>query len=162
MSEVVYFELAEDALPLELPLMACPVPAGFPSPADGYSDQTLDLHRYLFERPASTFLAQVTGDSMLGAGINPDDFIVVNRAITPVDGHIVVAVVEGEHTVKRLRQENGRMWLEAANERYPALELPDDYRFEIWGVVTHVIHPFMKKKTPVAAWANQPRKWSPS
>ncbi|GAA4005022.1 hypothetical protein GCM10022408_16030 [Hymenobacter fastidiosus] len=146
MNDLVFYPPVKAAQLTRLPVFTCPVPAGFPSPADGQADEMLDLHQYLFKQPASTFMARVTGDSMLGAGIHPDDFIVVNRAVSPVDGHVVVAVAGGEHTVKRLRQEPGRTWLEAANDRYPPLELHQDSDLRIWGVVTHVIHPLFKKR----------------
>jgi DNA polymerase V len=151
MSELVFYPPVKASQLAKLPVLTCPVPAGFPSPADGQADEILDLHEYLFKQPASTFMARVTGESMLGAGIHPDDFIVVNRAITPLDGHVVVAVVDGEHTVKRLRQEPGHVWLEAANDQYPPLEIPAESELRIWGVVTHVIHPLFKKR-PGAVW----------
>ncbi|MCC2548637.1 translesion error-prone DNA polymerase V autoproteolytic subunit [Hymenobacter sp. BT175] len=138
--------LPAELLALKLPFYTCLIPAGFPSPAEDYEEQPLDLNRYLFTHPASTFLARITGDSMTGAGIHPGDIITVDRAIAPADGHIVVAVVDGEHTVKRLRRRHGRVWLEAENDRYPALELLADSRLDIWGVVTHVIHSFVSRK----------------
>ncbi|SNC66757.1 DNA polymerase V [Hymenobacter gelipurpurascens] len=127
-------------LPMELPLYGCPVPAGFPSPADDHQEEPLDLTRHLFRNPASTFLARVAGDSMTGIGIHPGDLIAVDRALWATDGSIVVAVVEGEHTLKRLRQQGKRRWLEAENKNYAPLEVPAETAFEVWGVVTHVIH----------------------
>lgn len=138
---LAYSVPAAELLPVELPLYGCPVPAGFPSPADDHQqDPSFDLKSHLFRNPASTFLARVIGDSMTGAEIHPGDLIAVDRAIAPRDGHVVVAVLEGEHTVKRLRIRGPRVYLEAANERYPTLELLPGTQLEVWGVVTHVVH----------------------
>ncbi|SHK86109.1 LexA family protein [Hymenobacter psychrotolerans] len=124
MSTAILYRIpAQQLSPAVLPLYACPVPAGFPSPADDQQDPPLDLTQHLFRNPASTFLARIAGDSMTGAGIHPGDLIAVDRALTACDGSIVVAVIDGEHTVKRLRLQRGRAWLEAENERYAPLEL---------------------------------------
>jgi DNA polymerase V len=100
-------------------LVACCQPV-FPNrPTDDHADAPLDLTRLLFRHPASTFLACVSGNSMVGTGIHPGDLVAVDRARRPADGSIVVAVVEGEHTIKRLRQCEGLTWPEAENSRYP-------------------------------------------
>lgn len=156
MSAVLIYDFPLESLYLELPFYACPVPAGFPASADDSQEAALDLTRHLFSNPAATFLARVTGDSMTGAGIQPGDLIAVDRAITPTDGHIVVAVVDGEHTLKRLRCKGTRIWLEAENENYPALELLADSRLDVWGVVTHVIHSLVTRKSALA-WPLPPR-----
>ena len=127
-----------------LPLFACPVPAGFASPADDHLDAPLDLTRHLFRHPASTFLARVSGDSMTGAGIHPGDLVAVDRALRAGNGSIVVAVVEGEHTIKRLQLRGGQPWLVAENARYPPLPITADSGLVVWGVVTHVIHALEK------------------
>ena len=124
----------------ELPLFGCPIPAGFPSPADDHLDAPLDLTRHLFRNPASTFLARVSGDSMTGVGIHPGDLVAVDRALRAGHGSIVVAVVEGEHTIKRLQVRAGQPWLVAENARYPPVPVNPDTGLVVWGVVTHVIH----------------------
>ena len=124
----------------ELPLFGCSIPAGFPSPADDHLDAPLDLARHLFRNPASTFLARVSGDSMVGAGIHPGDLVAVDRALRAGHGSIVVAVVEGEHTIKRLQLRDGQPWLVAENARYPPLAITHDAGLVVWGVVTHVVH----------------------
>lgn len=131
----------------ELPLFGCPVPAGFPSPADDHLDAPFDLTRYLFRHPASTFLARVSGDSMTGAGIHPGDLVAVDRALRAGDGSIVVAVVEGEHTIKRLQLRAGEPWLVAENARYPPLAVDREAGLTVWGVVTHVIHALADEKS---------------
>jgi len=124
----------------EVPLFGCPVPAGFPSPADDHLDAPFDLTRFLFRHPASTFLARVSGDSMIGAGIHPGDLVAVDRALQPKHGSIVVAVVEGEHTIKRLQQRAGQYWLVAENPRYAPMPVGPEAELRVWGVITHVIH----------------------
>ena len=126
---------------LELPLYATKVAAGFPSPADDYVEGTLDLNEYLVKRPAATFFVRVTGDSMIGAGIHPGDILIVDRSLEPVDGKIVIAVLDGELTVKRLRRRDGVVYLVAENEHYPLIAISEEMDFMIWGVVTSVIHP---------------------
>jgi len=125
------------ALPLVLEL----VPAGFPSPADDYIEGGLDLNQHLIKHPAATFFVRVTGDSMIGAGIHSGDLLVVDRALHPADGNVVIAAVNGELTVKRLRKKNGTLLLVAENSAYSPLTISEGTAFEVWGVVTNVIHP---------------------
>ena len=117
------------------------VAAGFPSPADDYLEAGVDLNRQLIARPLSTFVLQVSGDSMTGAGIHDGDLLVVDRSLDPRPGRVVVAVLDGAFTLKRLTRHRGRLRLEAANPAYPALELHRCGDVQIWGVAIHVIHP---------------------
>jgi len=114
--------------------------AGFPSPADDYIEGKLDLNAYLVRHPSATFFVRVAGDSMIEAGIHDGDILVVDRAVRSRSGHVVVAVLDGEFTVKRLRLTAGRVVLQPANPVYPAIEVAEEADFEIWGVVTAVIH----------------------
>jgi DNA polymerase V len=123
-----------------LPVFLGRLPAGFPSPADDYLEGRLDLNRHLIRHPAATFFVRVTGDSMIGAGIHSGDLLVVDRSLEPVDRNVVVAVVDGELTVKRLFKQDGVLRLLAENQRYPPIEITGHQTFEIWGVVTNVIH----------------------
>ncbi len=125
---------------LELPLLLESVPAGFPSPAEDYIDKHLDLNEHLVRHPASTFFVRATGESMAGASIQPGDILVVDRALQPVSGRVVIAAVDGELTVKRLRVRGGRVFLEPANPSFKSLEVSPESDFEVWGVVTYVIH----------------------
>lgn len=125
---------------LSLPLMLCRVQAGFPSPADDYVEQALDLNEHLVHNPPATYFIRATGDSMEGAGIRPGDLLVVDRSLDPRPGLIVIASVQGEYTVKLLERRASRMWLAPANPRYAAIEITQDSDLEIWGVVTYVIH----------------------
>lgn len=125
---------------LPLPLFTGKVAAGFPSPADDYVDKTLDLNELLVQKPAATFFARAQGDSMLGAGIHPNDILVIDRSIEAVPGKIVVCALNGELTVKRLTKDGERWKLQAENSAYPDIPIHDNLELVIWGVVTNVIH----------------------
>ncbi|HQP31780.1 MAG TPA: translesion error-prone DNA polymerase V autoproteolytic subunit [Deltaproteobacteria bacterium] len=125
---------------LEVPLFTAGVSAGFPSPADDFIDRSLDLNEYLIKHPAATFFVRVEGSSMIGSGIHPGDILIVDKALEPYDGSIVIAVVNGEFTVKRFKRERGRCWLIPENPAYAPIEIVGDMQLEVWGVVTYVIH----------------------
>jgi DNA polymerase V len=122
------------------PLFMVPVAAGFPAPAEDYIEAQLDLNQYLIRHQAATFFVRASGDSMIGAGIHSGDLLVVDRAIQPTDGSVVIAVVNGELTVKRLFKKGDRLQLLAENEQYAPLEINEHTEFQIWGVVTNSIH----------------------
>lgn len=126
---------------MHLPLFANKVAAGFPSPADDYVEKSLDLNELLVQKPAATFFVRVQGDSMLDAGIHPNDMLVVDRSLKPISGKIVICAVNGELTVKRLMLENEQWKLRAENPAYPDIPLTEDLETVFWGTVTHVIHP---------------------
>jgi DNA polymerase V len=119
------------------------VPAGFPSPAGDYEEQRLDLNKHLVNNPAATFFVRVAGDSMVGAGIHHGDLLVVDRSLEPRDKSVVIAVLNGELTVKRIRLKCGKIILEPENPDYVSQEITADTAFEVWGVVTSVIHRFV-------------------
>jgi DNA polymerase V len=121
------------------PLMCSSAPCGFPSPADDYLDRPLDFNELLIENPAATFAVRVDGDSMIGAGIFPGDIAVVNRARTAVDGSVVLALVDGEFTIKRYRRRGVRCWLQPENSAFEDLEIADGMTFEVWGVISRCI-----------------------
>jgi len=134
--------LCPHAMPLRvhIPLFTGKVAAGFPSPADDYVEKTLDLNELLVQRPAATFFVRAQGESMLGAGIHPNDILVVDRLIEPVSGKIVICALDGELTVKRLERENERWKLKAENPAYTDIVIHEELDMIIWGVVTNVIH----------------------
>lgn len=125
---------------LALPLFTEGVAAGFPSPADDYIDRPLDLHEHLVEHPAATFFVRASGTSMERAGIHDGDLLVVDRAVQPRDGHVVIAAVHGELTVKRLRQRRGRVHLVADGDGFPPLAVTEAMDLRVWGVCRYVIH----------------------
>ncbi len=122
------------------PLFLSNVSAGFPSPADDYIDRQLDLNEYLITNPAATFFVRVAGDSMIEAGINNNDILIVDRSLEPVSGKIVIAVINGELTVKRLFKSASSCLLIAENPDYPDIEINKEMELEIWGVATCAIH----------------------
>lgn len=127
--------------PHRLPLYEHKVAAGFLSPAEDYVDTALDLNEYLIKNPATTFYVRVEGDSMIGAGIHPDDLLMVDRGLSPQHGNIVIAVVNAELTVKRLSLgPQNSVSLVPENDKYPVVTLKEGMDFRIWGVVTNVIH----------------------
>lgn len=123
---------------LQLPLFVSKVSAGFPSPAQDYVEQTLDLNELCIKRPAATFFVRVEGESMIEAGIFHNDILVVDRSVTPVHGDIVVAQVDGEFTVKELCLKP-RLMLIPRNGAYQPICLANDNELQIFGVVTNVI-----------------------
>lgn len=125
---------------IALPLFTGKVAAGFPSPADDYVEKTLDLNELLVQKPAATFFVRAQGESMLGAGIHPNDILVVDRSIEPVPGKIVICALNGELTVKRLERNNEQWQLKAENPAYPDIVIHEELEMVIWGVVTNVIH----------------------
>lgn len=125
---------------LARPLFLSTVAAGFPSPADDYIDRELDLNDYLIANPAATFFVRVAGDSMVEAGIRHDDILVVDRALEPRSGRIVIAIIDRELTVKRFIQNGECCHLIAENPDYPDIELSDGMDLEVWGVVTWAVH----------------------
>jgi len=122
------------------PLFLSKVPAGFPSPADDYIEDGLDLNEHLIKHKAATFFVRVSGDSMTGAGIHDGDLLIVDRALEAQDKSVVIAVVNGEFTVKRIKKNNGRVWLMPENENFRPMEMKEGSELEVWGVVTNVIH----------------------
>ena len=129
------------------PLMASPVAAGFPSPAEQYIESPLDLNELLAHRPAATFFVRAAGDSMIGAGIRPGEILVVDRSIDARDGSIVIACVDNEFTVKFLRSDGERWFLEAANRKYRPITFSEGMELRIFGVVTAVVHQFVTRTT---------------
>ena len=124
------------------PLFTFGVSAGFPSPAEDHIDRKLDLNEMLIQHPVATFFVRVAGESMKDAGINHGDILVVDRSLEAVSGKIVIAIVNGELTVKRFVQNHTSCQLVAANSNYPPVEITEDTDFSVWGVVTSVIHQF--------------------
>ena len=122
------------------PVFSTPVSAGFPSPADDYIEAQLNLNQHLIKHPSATFFLRVSGQSMIGAGIHHGDLLIVDRAVEPQDGKIVIAVIDGELTVKRISQQAHKLFLMPENDEFDPVEVRESAEFSIWGVVTTVIH----------------------
>ncbi len=122
------------------PLVESLIKAGFPSPADDPVETSLNLHELMVKKPAATFFIRVAGDSMKEAGILDGDILVVDRSISQVENKVVVARINDEFTVKRLKKIEQRYVLFPENPAYPPLVIPEGADFEVWGVVTYAIH----------------------
>lgn len=129
----------EARCPLTIPLMLFPASCGFPSPADDYLDAPLDFNELLVANPAATFAVKIAGDSMKNAGIFPGDVAIVDRSLTAWNGCIVVALLDGEFTVKRYRLTAGGIVLEPENRKYQPIPVGEDADFQVWGVVRNTI-----------------------
>lgn len=125
---------------ITLPLYSSPVKAGFPSPAEDLIETKIDLNDILISHPSSTFMVRVEGNSMIEAGINSGDIIVVDKAIEAKNGDIVVAVVDGDFTVKIIHIQGGGITLIPANPGFEPIHIRDGMDFAVWGVVTYIIH----------------------
>jgi DNA polymerase V len=134
----------------KLPLYLSPVSAGFPSPAEDFLEGELDLNEYLIRKPAATFHVRAVGDSMVGAGILSGDVLVVDRSIDPqsYNGQIVIAILNGELTVKRLQIDRDSIRLLPENALYSPIEITDCIDFEVWGVVIGVVRKCSPKSLP--------------
>ena len=123
-----------------IPAFMSPVQAGFPSPADDYEENKLDLNALVIKHPTATFFVRVEGESMADADIHSGDILVVDRSLEASNGKIVIAVVNGEFTVKRFVTNSSGTFLVPENPNYPTLKIEEGSEFQIWGVVTFVIH----------------------
>lgn len=123
-----------------LPLFLEGISAGFPSPSDDYIEKYLDLNELVVKHPSATFFVRVEGNSMEGAGIFSGDILVVDRSIAPAHGQIIVALLNGEFTVKRLLINGNEVRLAPENGSYKTIKVKPESQFQVWGVVTYVIH----------------------
>ena len=124
----------------EIPLFLPKIAAGFPSPAEDYIDKPLDLNEYLIKHPSATFFVRVEGDSMINAGIHHGDILIVDRALEPAHKKIIVAVINGELTVKRMHKIKDTLYLIPENDTFKTITVTEEMDFQVWGVVAHVIH----------------------
>ena len=124
----------------QIPLMNSAVAAGFPSPAEDHLDLPIDLNKYLEKNPAATFYVRVDGDSMDEADIHQGDILIVDRSESYGTGSVVLAVLNGEFTVKKLIKKGNELYLESSNSAYAPIKIEIETDFKVWGVVTYVIH----------------------
>lgn len=134
--------LPENKSAKELSLINENISAGFPSPAEDYVDQILDLNEYMIKNLSTTFLIRVSGDSMINAGIYNGDILVVDRSLEPANNKIIIGVIDGEFLVKRIIKKSGKLFLQAENDMFKPIEINSDSDFKVWGVVTFAIHKF--------------------
>jgi len=128
-----------------IPLLNDSVSAGFPSPADDYTEEHIDLNEHLISNPFSTFFLRVKGESMINAGIKDEDLIIVDKSLVAKPGDIVIAMIDGEFTIKRLSMKNDELYLKAENHNYPDFSFKNhiDVDVQIWGVVLYSIHRYL-------------------
>ncbi len=138
---------------LELPYASGGIQAGFPSPAQDYISESIDLNRELIEHPAATFFARVRGDSMADEGITEDDILVIDRSIEPEHGDLAVCCLDGEFTLKRLCfASNKRLLLMPSNRRYRPIEISPERSFSVWGIVLYTIKPNRRRRLGSEQW----------
>jgi DNA polymerase V len=129
---------------IEIQVYSTKVPAGFPSPADGYMDIKMDLNKYLIKHPASTFCFWVEGHSMTEVGIFDGDLLIVDCSLSPLNNDIILGVIDGEFTVKQIQKINDKLYLQPKNKDYKPLEINEYMNFQIRGIVIKAIHNFRK------------------
>ena len=139
MDEIKISEVRPDETSSGLQFFEGRVQAGFPSPAQGEYADCIDLNRALITNPAATFCARVIGNSMVDAGINEGDLLIIDRSLTPRDGNIAMCFIDGDFTVKRLSVRDDGIFLTPANAAYPEIPVSEDSNFQVWGVVSHII-----------------------
>ena len=127
----------------KIPLLTDSVSAGFPSPADDYTEENIDLNEHLISNPFSTFFLRVKGESMINAGIKDKDLIIVDKSLIAKPGDIVIAMIDGEFTIKRLSIKNNELYLKAENHNYPDFRFKNHIDVQIWGVVIYSIHSYL-------------------
>lgn len=135
------FYSADLSTELDLPFATEGIRAGFPSPAQDYMTDSIDLNKELVLHPATTFYARAVGNSMTGFGISDGDLLVIDKSIEPVDGDIVVAFIDGEFTLKKIMKDENdcNLWLVPGNEDYPPIKITEENDFIVWGVLTYNI-----------------------
>lgn len=130
----------------ELPYVEGGIQAGFPSPAQDFINETIDLNKELINHPAATFYGRVVGDSMIKEGIEEGDVLIIDRSLEPHNKDLVVCCIDGEFTLKRIQVESNKVWLIPSNELFDPILVTQDNQFSIWGVVTYVIKKYRRPR----------------
>ena len=139
-NEIINFRKSKKT---KIKLYATSISAGFPSPAEDHMDISLDINEYLVKHPSSTFYIYVRGDSMIDSGIFDGDLLIVDRSLEVKSNSVVVAVIDGDFTVKKIKKDSGNLYLIPQNKKYKPILLENNMDFQIWGIVTHTIHHFL-------------------
>ena len=138
-TKVAFIPASLTAAPEVRPLFCQKIPAGFPSPAADYTEKGLDLNTFLVQHKEATFFFRVVGECLTGIGIMDGDYVVVDRSVTAVHGHIIMAVIDGEYTLTRLHHQHGVIELHPDNPAFSPIRPVDGNELEVWGVVTGVV-----------------------
>ena len=120
-------------------LMEQGISAGFPSPADDFKEIRISLDKELVKNGDATFYAKVSGDSMINAGLNDGDLIVIDRSLNPEHNKIAVCFIDGDFTIKRIIKKGANLYLKAENKNYKSIKIDEENQLQIWGIVTYVI-----------------------
>ena len=139
-NEIINFRKSKKT---KIKLYTTSISAGFPSPAEDHMDISLDINEYLVKHPSSTFYIYVKGDSMIDSGIFDGDLLIVDRSLEVKSNSVVVAVIDGDFTVKKIKKDSGNLYLIPQNKKYKPILLENNMDFQIWGIVTHTIHHFL-------------------
>jgi len=139
-NEIINFRKSKKT---KIKLYTTSISAGFPSPAEDHMDIGLDINEYLVKHPSSTFYIYVKGDSMIDSGIFDGDLLIVDRSLEVKSNSVVVAVIDGDFTVKKIKKDSGNLYLIPQNKKYKPILLENNMDFQIWGIVTHTIHHFL-------------------
>ena len=134
-----FFAVDEETLS-SIPIFSSSVQAGFPSPAEGHMDMDLNLNDYLVQNPSATFCVKAIGESMKDAGIQSGDIMIVDKSLEPNNRSIVLAVIDGEFTVKRVNINDNELYLMPENDNFSPIKITEEMDFQVWGVVTYIIH----------------------
>jgi DNA polymerase V len=145
MKKIIHSEKLEifafdDSTKLDLPYIEKGVSAGFPSPAEDYLEQRIDLNQVLIKNPSSTFYARVRGNSMKGAGVCDGDLVIIDKSLTPHNDSLLVCFIDGEFTLKKVRKVNDDLFLIPENPDFKPIKINPESDFRLWGVVTYTIH----------------------
>lgn len=138
MSELQLHQISQEA-ELKLPYASEGIRAGFPSPAQDYIEQAIDLNKELIKHPASTFFGKVVGDSMKDEGIEEGDILVIDKSLELINGDLAVCFIDGDFTVKRVKLESDAAFLTPSNPNYPTIKVTQENDFIVWGIVTYTI-----------------------
>ena len=139
-TDVLDIYVLEESILADIPIFTNSVQAGFPSPAEDYMDLDLNLQDHLIQNPSATFCVRAVGESMKDAGIKSGDIMLVDKSLTPKNRSIVVAVIDGEFTIKRVNVSEKELYLIPENENFSPIKITKEMDFQVWGVVTYIIH----------------------
>ncbi|CAI8309112.1 MAG: LexA repressor [Cryomorphaceae bacterium] len=139
-TDVLDIYVLEESILADIPIFTNSVQAGFPSPAEDYMDLDLNLQDHLIQNPSATFCVRAVGESMRDAGIKSGDIMLVDKSLTPKNRSIVLAVIDGEFTIKRVNVSEKELYLIPENENFPPIKITKEMDFQVWGVVTYIIH----------------------
>ena len=139
-TDVLDIYVLEESVLADIPIFTNSVQAGFPSPAEDYMDLDLNLQDHLIKNPSATFCVRAVGESMKDAGIKSGDIMLVDKSLTPKNRSIVLAVIDGEFTIKRENVSKKELYLIPENENFSPIKITQEMDFQVWGIVTYIIH----------------------